>query len=212
MTRPVPPAESTPTPDETLPLLRAWQDHGDRDALGQLLDRNFEFVRAVVRKRLGPLLRDDVQSLDLVQEVALDALEYGPRFRVTTRAQLRALLARMVENNIRDRGRYRNAQKRDLRRQQPMTTSIDLSASITRPDHRVEKAELRELVRLAVDLLGDEDRRIVRLHQLEGRPMNEVAETLGLKPQTAHMRFQRALPRLAAQVQRLMRGELPTVD
>ncbi len=198
-----------PSPDDTHVLLRAWQDDGNRVALGQILERNLEFVYRVVRDRIGSQLRDDLQSSDLVQEVALDVLEYGPRFVVSNRNQLRAILVRMIENNIRDRIRWRHSVKRDADRNRQMASSIDLTASTARPEAELEEGELRQLVRLAVGHLGEEDRRIIHLHQLEERPLSEVAERLGLKPQAAHMRYQRALPKLAQKVRLLLRGDLP---
>lgn len=198
----------TPEKDETRKLLRDWQERGDRDALDVLLQRNMAFVHQRVRQRMGARLRGDAESLDLVQEVALDVLQYGPRFVATDSHQLRGLLIRMVENNLRDRARRRAAAKRDPDRERSRDApSVDLAANQSGPATQVEGDERRELVRLAVELLDENDRAIVSMHQLEGIPMAEVADMLGIAVTTAHMRYKRALPRLALRIQELYRGE-----
>ena len=184
--------------DPTHELLRAWQQAGDGGALQELLARNLEWIRERVRLRLGGQLRSREESMDLVQEVALDVLRSGPRFVVGDQDQFRGLLARIVENTIRDRARWHGAARRAAARERDLGgASIDLSASRPGPATELAGRERAELLRLAVELLGEHDRDVVRLHQLEGRPMSEVAELLGLHASTAHMRYRRALPRLA---------------
>ena len=132
----------------------------------------------------------------------------GPRFVVGDQDQFRGLLARIVENTIRDRARWHGAARRAAARERDLGgASIDLSASRPGPATELAGRERAELLRLAVELLGEHDRDVVRLHQLEGRPMSEVAELLGLHASTAHMRYRRALPRLALVMQELLRGE-----
>ena len=84
---------------------------------------------------------------------------------------------------------------------------MPLAANQSGPATQVEGDERRELVRLAVELLDENDRAIVSMHQLEGIPMAEVADMLGIAVTTAHMRYKRALPRLALRIQELYRGE-----
>lgn len=194
--------------DPTLALLRAWRDEQDESALERLLEQHLEFVRALARQKLGPRLREHLESMDVVQEVAMEVLRNGPRFVVSDAGHLRGLLARLVENRIRDRARQLRAAKRDVEREDARA-SIDLSSGGQGPGTVVAESERRELVRLGVELLEEDDRQVVWLHQIEERPMAEVAELLGLKATTAHMRYQRAVPRLALKLQELLRGELP---
>ena len=199
------PASTTPA------LLRAWADGGERSAVDALLDAHLDFLHREVRRQLGPRLRAQFESMDVVQEVALEVFETGPRFVVEDDRKLRALLARMVRNTIVDRDRWFRAAKRDSGREQRRDApSVDLTSPRRGPATEIAEQEEAELVRLAVELLDDDDRQVVKLHQLEGVPMAEVAERLELGVTAAHMRYKRALPRLALKMQSLLRGEAGT--
>ena len=61
---------------------------------------------------------------------------------------------------------------------------VDLLPAIGEgPDKRMERQAVRETVRERVDLLPEEQRQAVTLHDLEGRSMEETAEACG-KPRS----------------------------
>ena len=70
-------------PDCTQDLLLRLHG-GDRAALDALLVRHLGWIEAQVRRRVGPLVRGEGETLDFVQEAMLDALNSGPRFVVDT--------------------------------------------------------------------------------------------------------------------------------
>lgn len=194
----------------TIDLLRRWHS-GDRDALAQLVRYNLPWLTEHVRAHLGNRLRAHEESQDHVQEAVLDVLTYGPRFEIANNAHFRALLARIVENNLRDRGRWLGRERRDVRRNQPIPSDTVLQLDppvrcVTRPSEagaRAEREEEKEWIRLAVDLLEPRDRDAVWLRVFEGLSFEAIGQRLGTSANAARLRHRRALPRLAKKIREL---------
>ena len=197
---------------DTLDLLRSWHG-GDRRALDELIERNLPWVQEYVHRRLGDKLRRMGETLDFVQGAMIGVLEYGPQFEVSDEDQFRALVARIVENELRGQHRYMHRQKRDADRQQqlPSDTVLGLdppAKSVTRPSERAHKREEEEWVRLALEFLPAQDQEALWLHEWEGLTFKVMGERLGVSEDAARMRFQRALPKLAVKVAQLQQGGL----
>jgi len=199
----------------TIELLRRWHD-GDRAALEDLVHRNLPWLQGHVRARIGDRLRAHEESQDHVQEAVIDVLTYGPRFEVTSNEHFRALLARIVENNLRDRGRWLGRERRDVRRNQPIPSDTVLQLDppvrcVTRPSEagtRVEREEQKEWIRLAIDLLDPVDRDVLWLRAFEVLSFEEIGGRLGLSANAARLRHRRALPRLARKISELTQGRI----
>lgn len=198
----------------TRELLLRWH-RGDQAAMAQLVQEEGDFVARQVRARLGPQLRRQHDTGDIVQAMLLQALRSVPRFLVSDRGHLRGLLVRMVENTLRVEAERQQRAKRDVRREQPLAfgpadTVLDLDpvAAATDPAHAAQRAELRDWVRLALELLEPEDREIVRLRDYDQLPFGEIAAQLGLTEDAARMRHKRAMPKLARTLERLSSGRI----
>ncbi len=202
----------TSDPSATDVLLR--RSHaGDRAALDALLAANLDWVCKRVHDRLGPLLRAKGDTQDYVQDVVLDVLRSGPRFVTADQAGFRALLCRIVENVLSDRWHGLHAQRRAVSREQPLPSDTVLaldapSAGGTRPSEAAARAEQAEWIHLALELLPAADRQILWLREWSGRTFPEIAAQLGIAEDAARMRFQRAVPRLAEQLELLRAGRL----
>src|ERR1041385_3859003 len=151
---------------ETVLLLRRWHA-GDRGALDLLLERDLAWVRERVRRRLGPLLRAKAQTDDFVQDAVVEVLRYAPRFEVADRSQFRALLARIVENVLRDEHDRFSAKRRAIRRELPFPAGEEdrgpADDSSLRPSRLAEREEWESCIRFALALLDQEDREVVLL-------------------------------------------------
>lgn len=185
---------------------------GDEAALHQLVADHLPWIEAQVRRRLTPTVRRDGDTQDFVQEALLDVLRDGPRFAIDDPAAFRALLVRIVENNLIDRVRYLQREQRDYRRQRALPSDSVLlldgpAKSVTEPWARADKNELQDWMRLALELLGPDDREAVRLRDWEGLTFAAIGERLGIGEEAARKRYQRALPRLAEKVDLLRRGQ-----
>ena len=196
----------------TLQLLRSWRG-GDRAALDELVQRHLPWIRDYVRRRLGARIREKHESMDLVQDAVLDVLRYGPRFEVSDEDAFRGLLARIVENNIKDRRKWFERACRDQQRERSRFSDSVLAldpprASVTNPAKRVAENERVEWVRLALELLDPGDRELILWREFDELSFREIAERLGCNENAARMRFQRALPRLAVKVAALKAGRV----
>lgn len=201
--------------DRTRKLLRDWHD-GDAGALDRLLEENLDWLREHVRRRMGGRLREMMETVDVVQDVAIDALRYSPRFVVADQRQFRALLGKMIENNLRDKRRWSQAERRAAAKEVaiPSDTVLELGPGereVTRPDVQAARDDLREWMRLALEFLDESDRRLVRLREFEGQSFQAIGAQLDVEPNTVRMRFRRALAKLAQHVEALRGGQLDSL-
>ncbi|MCB9890410.1 MAG: sigma-70 family RNA polymerase sigma factor [Planctomycetes bacterium] len=201
---------STTMIDTTFDLLKKWHA-GDRQALERLVERHLPWIRAYVRKRLRGELRARADTQDVVQEAVIDVLEYGPRFEISDEDCFRALVARIVENNLHDHRRFLLRDCRDMRRERSRLSDSVLALDpprreITAPPVRASRAENEEWVRLSIELLSPSDRDVILLREWEQLSFEEIGSRLGIPHNTARMRFQRAMPRLARKVEELRSG------
>jgi RNA polymerase sigma factor (sigma-70 family) len=193
--------------DPTRALLQRWRD-GDQEAIAELLQRELPWVRQLVARHLGPQLRQRLGESDCVQDAMLDFLRYGVRFVVQDQHQLRGLLARIVDNNLRDQDAWWRARRRAGDREQPLPSqsSLDLAAAATRPSAAAASNEARDWVRLAIELIEPEDRKVIVRRDWDGVEFTELGAELGLSANAARMRWVRAVARLADKVTELRSG------
>lgn len=92
--------------------------------------------------------------------------------------------------------------------QSDRSRAVELKDSVTTPSQAAARSETRDWIRLAMELLGDDDRRMILLRVIEERSFPEAATLLGIAEDAARMRFNRALSRLARVVKSLKKGGL----
>ncbi len=116
------------------------------------------------------------EACKLLQELAPPSDQYLP------------LLRRILSNNLTDELRRLGRARRDVGREKALQAEMDqssarleafLAADQSSPSARMVRQE--EVVRLtrALQALPEKQRLAVELHHLQGRPLVEVAETLG---------------------------------
>jgi len=194
--------------DDTVDLLQRWYD-GDKQALDRLLAENLEWMRRYLHRKAPPELRARFESLDLVQDGALQLLKHGPRFAPENRAQFRGLLAKVLLFVVRDRLDQLHAAKRNAAGERPLPTEgisrIDnRDRAPTTPDAAASREEKRAWVHLGLELVRPEEREVIQLRQFEELPFDEIARRLGLLSEdAARMRFNRALASLTMSIQKV---------
>lgn len=185
---------------------------GDDGALHALLVVNFDWIRQRVRDRLGPLLRQRGQTDDYLQDVVLDLLRNGPHFVVRDQQRFRALLCRIVENVLTDQWHWMHRQCRSIERERPLPDAVldlDVPAQTgTRPSEAAVRAEERQWLHLALELLPAVDRRVLWLREWEGQSFAAIAAAVGIGEDAARMRFARAVQRLGQKLELLRTGNL----
>lgn len=199
---------------DTETLLNRWQQ-GDREALGQLVDKNRGWIEGRVRRLLGPALRGKHDTQDIVQESLVDLVAYKPRVKVENGAQFAGLLQKIIGNVIAGRHAWHTRDRRDMQRESrlPDHSRIALDGShkdVTRPDAAASRQEDRAMVRVALGLLSPEDRDVVLRRHFEGQAFAEIGAATGTSADGARKRFDRALPRLMEILAKLRStGETP---
>jgi RNA polymerase sigma factor (sigma-70 family) len=207
------PSAHDPLADATPILLRRWHD-GDERALAELVAAHLPWLRARVERRLGPFLRARGDADDYLQDVVLDFLRDGPRFVVRDAAQLRALLARIAENTLRDRNDWFRAKRRKMGSNVTLSRDsvLPLDPAMqcnTTPSQHASKDEERQWVRLALELMDGEDRAILVAREYEDRSFVDLGAELGMTPNAVRMRWTRAIARLADVMKELQAGRVP---
>jgi RNA polymerase sigma-70 factor, ECF subfamily len=195
-------------PQSTITAAMQRVHAGDTAALHQLVAEHLPWIEAHVRRRLTPLLRRDGDTHDHVQAAMVDVLSHGPHFASDQAELFRALLARIVENNLVDRVRYLQRGRRDVRRELPLPTDslllLDAAArSVSQPPANAVANEQQAWLALAVELLAPDDREAIRLRDWQGLSFVELGAQLGISEEAARKRYVRALPKLAQKLERL---------
>jgi RNA polymerase sigma-70 factor (ECF subfamily) len=160
--------------------------HGDESAFAQLYDALASTVYGVVRR----VLRDPAMSEEVTQEVFVELWRTAPRFD-DTRASATGWATTIARRRAIDRIRREQSQ-RDR-------TAVLAAQRADEPDG-VEDATVgtieRERVRLALETLPPEQREVIELAFLDGRPHGEIATMLDLPLGTVKGRIRLGLVRL----------------
>jgi len=181
-------------------VLRAQQ--GDQHALNRLCERYYDRVRRIVRLRLGPRLRERVDSGDILQETFLAAVRSLQSFEMREEASLINWLSRLAERQIIAAADYHGAKKRDSRRDVSLSGPIGPTDTVTvrigiedsglmRPLDLVADAEEQKIVERCLEELPDEYRELILLRNYAGASWESVAEETG-RPSAAAARMMHA--------------------
>lgn len=200
------------TEDRTPGLLDRWHQ-GDEQALAELMQLHIGWLRTHVERRLGAFLRARADIDDYLQDAVLDFLRDGPRFQVRDSAQFRSLLGKIAENTLRDRNDWFRAKRRRLGTQLTVATDSVLSLDpalqrSTTPSRDATRTETRDWVRLALELLEAEDRKILLEREYEDRSFVDIGTDLGMTANAVRMRWVRAVARLAEVMRELQAGRV----
>lgn len=187
--------------DSESTILKAVQ--GDSDALSQLLAR---FGPEVERSlKIGRRWRTILDTSDIMQVTYIEAFLQIGRFRPEQSQSFSAWLRRIAENNLRDaiRGLERQKQPPANRRIElaPTTDSFvnlydALVAISTTPSRIAVKNDVQNLMEAAISRLPADYAQTIRLYDLQGQPIADVATALGRSPGAVHMLRARAHERL----------------
>ncbi len=181
-----------------------------RHLLLECLEEETEQLLGIIRsyvRRFNLALGDQAVTvaLEVLQEVAVEALEHADRFAIRHTRQPRAWLLGIALNVIR---RKRVEEARRSRREWQLGRLSGLHPEAANEHELLDQlmqsqAEdpeqeflSKEQVSAMLSLVAEEDREILRLAFLEGFQREALAQWLGTAPSTARMRLHRALGRL----------------
>jgi RNA polymerase sigma-70 factor (subfamily 1) len=195
--------------DQNTHQLVSSAQNGDRFALEQLCNVYAERIRRIVRLRVGPELRAQLESMDLVQDALIAAVTGLKDFRDHDDGDFMRWLVKIAENRIRDRVDHLHAAKRDIRRQIRLEDEDSENESSCRKPYRyvpvvtttpsVLMARREELDKLekAMDRLTRDYREILILAKIESLPHEQIAERMKRSPAAVAKLLSRAIVALA---------------
>jgi RNA polymerase sigma-70 factor (ECF subfamily) len=164
--------------------LVALAKDGDNSALNQLCKAYSERVRRIVRLRMGKELRPKLDSMDLVQDALVSALEGIGGFTYSNDGDFLRWLSKIAENTLRDNLDKLYTDKRDIRKEvQPgnfrRTTGTGFSRTAgpidaTTPSVIMSRKEDLDKLEKAIDELKPEYREVVVLTKIEGLSYKEI--------------------------------------
>ena len=187
-------------PRDSSVLLRRARE-GSREALDTVLGECGERLLAFIRLRLGPSLRGQLESRDILQVTLMRAFQHIDGFEGQSRKTLMAWLVGIAQNVIRDEADYQHRQRRDVSRTLPLDEAGDGAAREVRSE--VSRLILREeALRLetALESLDPDHREVIVLRKYEELSFEEIGGQLRRSPDACRMLLARAMTALAEKV------------
>lgn len=186
---------------------------GSIPAINELLERNLPGLRAFIRLRCGPVVRDRESASDLAQSVCREVLEHIDRFQYGGEAGFRHWLYATALRTIQNRHVFWKRKKRDAEREVriaggaaqgdaafsgALQAGLELAyRSLSSPSNQAIAREDLARIEFAFDVLSEGDREIITLARLVGLPHKEIAELTGKTEGATRVQLNRALARLA---------------
>jgi RNA polymerase sigma-70 factor (ECF subfamily) len=177
-----------------------------QDAPGSVsLDRFRDYLALLARLQLDDRLRGKVDLSGVVQQTLLEAHQASGQFEGRSEEEIAAWLRRALANNLADEIRRLSAQRRDVTREQSLQAALDhssaridawLAVESSGPDARLIRQEQSVRLAQALGQLSEDQRLAIEQHHLLGRPVAEVAESMGRTPGAVGALIARGLMKL----------------
>ena len=168
---------------------------GEARALGAFFDRCARKLLPLIRLKMGRSLRSDLESRDILQAVLMKSFERLGQ--VHDPGAVMGWMARMAENEIRDRADYRSRQRRDAARRVPLDTgAAAIPAPVRQALSQAILHEQAERLARALESLPEAQREVIVLRKLEEWSFHEIAVKLGKSDDACRMAFSRAIAAL----------------
>jgi RNA polymerase sigma-70 factor (ECF subfamily) len=184
-------------PDSSLP-----SSVTDLALLGKLFEEHQGRLLAMVRRRLDPALGARVSAEDVLSEAFLQARRKWAAYQARPELSPYAWLYRIVRDCLIEAWRRESRACRDPKREMPwperssMQLVLGLVGSGSSPSERMTRADLRQQVAGALELLKEKDREILWMRHHDDLSFQDVAAVLGIAENAARVRYVRALGRL----------------
>lgn len=197
-------ADDASDPCEAL-LARAIK--GDRGALIDLLEQCAPMLRGRLEGKIPPTLRVAVETDDVMQVTYIEVVGRISQFKTGGMSGFRAWVSRVAENNLLDAIRAAQAAKRPdpAKRAHTPRNADDSAATLIEvlagdskatPSRFVARGEAVMAMERMLATLPTDYARVIRLYDLAGRPVEEVAKEMGRSTGAVFMLRARAHDRL----------------
>ena len=169
---------------------------GSPEALNALYERCAGRLLAYVRLRLGRDLRARLESRDILQAAMVKSIEHLNDFKGNETGSLMGWLARIADNEIRDRADYYQRQRRDAAREMPLDDNAPVAALTRSALSRVILDEEAERLEAALEALTPAHREVILLRKFEELSFADIAQRLGKSEDACRMLLARAMTAL----------------
>jgi RNA polymerase sigma-70 factor (ECF subfamily) len=186
---------------------------GDRTALDQLCQVYGERVHWIVRFRMGGEIRSKLDSMDVVQDAFVLALQDLEDFTYRDEGGFLRWMSKIVENRIRDNMKKLHADKRNIHKEIPLRNGLPTTKRssvgttgpmvMTTPSVIISKREDLEKLEKAIDKLRPEYREAIILRKIEGLSYKEIGDRLGKSADAVGMLVSRAMVALISAFERI---------
>lgn len=187
---------------------------GDDLACARLMERHRSRLHDFVDDHLDPQLRARLDASDVVQEAQLEATRRLPDYLQRRPMPFQVWLRKTAyERMLMLRRRHIEAARRTIRRevQLPDRSSLVLAQNLVdpsgSPSARLDREELAQRMRKALDRLAQTDREALLMRHYENMSYEAMGCILGIEPASARKRAGRALVRLHKILAELERNE-----
>jgi len=162
-------------------------------------EQHRERLLSVIYLRMGPNLRVRMDPEDVLQEVAIEAVNSWHTLsdEQSAGAWLVTLARRKVARILRDQI---GVAARDPRRERTIKTELPLADRRSGPVTHADRKDRLELLEQAIQRLSEDHRDVILLMKIDGMSAKEVAEQMGRTENAVHLLLSRALKRLAEEL------------
>lgn len=174
---------------------------GDADALTELLKHYGPIIRQDVARQIPRRWQALLSEDDVMQQTYADAFRSIRRFKPRGEGSFAKWLVSLARCNARDAIKMLQAEKRGGSRRRIEVTNTNesmcalyeqLATSGTSPSQHAARAEATSALSQAIQGLQPTYHQVVQMYDLEGRPMDEVAQVLKRSPGAVYMLRARA--------------------
>lgn len=184
---------------------------GEAAAWDELFDRHYAAAGRFVFQLASDFTREDVE--EICQEVFLSVIRNLHTFH--GHSQFQTWLFRIAANKARDYREKQHAAKRgggqtplSLNAEDAETgLTLDPPSTAPAPDADLLNVERAELVREALDLIGEPCREILELRYFGDLSYDDLSRELQLNPKTVSSRLSKCLDKLEAIARKIFSGE-----
>jgi RNA polymerase sigma-70 factor (ECF subfamily) len=188
----------------TVDLLRRAKA-GSPEALNLLYERCAGRLLSYIRLRMGRDLRARLESRDILQATFLKSLTHLNQLEGNETGSLMAWLARIAENEIRDRADFQQRQRRDAAREVPIEDDEAFRASARSALSEVILDEEALQLERALEALPPAYREIILLRKFEELSFGEIGARLGKSEDACRMLLARAMTALTLKLSEMAR-------
>jgi RNA polymerase sigma-70 factor (ECF subfamily) len=173
----------------------------DMAALARLFQEHRARLLTMLRRRIDPRLSARIDAEGVLAEAFVAARRKWPRFEASGMSPY-AWLYGIVRDCLIEAWRRENRESRRPDKEIPWPErssdqmAIGLMGSLTSPSEALDRGELQERVRQALDALRPPDREILWMRHFDDLPFRDVAVVLGITEDAAMQRYSRALRRV----------------